>query len=218
MRRIWLERVVAISWQDLRGSGRAELMNAEPYLLVGVQRVEVSLAIIAQRLEVIEKSAATVAIAELQVIANVCRFRQVVTVVPRCQLYRCLVSGPGLLDIVHHLVAGGSLSKTAGLRLVASAFLFALIPVEDSQRNRDLKARAVEDANTLIFTANRRIRCAIRIGQLHVCVRQTHGLLRSLIIRPSCQRLLLDLGQGLSKCGRIERAGYIEGVGGLFNT
>ena len=42
---------------------------------------------------------------------------------------------PGLIDVGDDLIAGGGDGGAAGVYLVASAFFFALVAVEDAERN-----------------------------------------------------------------------------------
>src|SRR5271156_3659197 len=58
------------SWSHLRCSDIAELVEAKPDLNIGVQGVKIGLTVVAKSVEVVEQSTASMAIAELQVVAN----------------------------------------------------------------------------------------------------------------------------------------------------
>ena len=58
------------SWDHLRCSDIAELVETKPDLNIGVQGVKIGLTVIAKSVEVVEQSAASMAVAELQVVAN----------------------------------------------------------------------------------------------------------------------------------------------------
>ena len=58
------------SWDHLRCSDVAELVETKPDLHIGVQGVEIDLPVVAKSVEVVEQSAASMAIAELEVVAN----------------------------------------------------------------------------------------------------------------------------------------------------
>ena len=58
------------SWEHLRRSDVAELVKTKPDLNIGVQGVEIGLTVVTKSVEVVEQSAASVAVAELEVVAN----------------------------------------------------------------------------------------------------------------------------------------------------
>ena len=108
-----MRRGSAVSWDDLRGCGEAELVNAEPDLLIGGQRIEIDLAVVAQSIEIIEQRGAAVAIAEFKVVAHASRLVGVVAVVAFGQIQRRVIRRPGLIHVVQHLVASGDLRESA---------------------------------------------------------------------------------------------------------
>ncbi len=89
--------------------------------------------VVAQGREVIEQRGITVAIAELQIIADVPGLIQVVAVVALRQALRRIERHPGLIDVRDHLIASGSNSEAAGADLVARALLLSLVAIKDSQ-------------------------------------------------------------------------------------
>ena len=76
----------AVSWHDLHSGGKAELVNTEPYLLVGRERVEMDLTVVAQCVEVIKQRGPAVSVAELEVGAHAVGFVNVVAVVALGQI------------------------------------------------------------------------------------------------------------------------------------
>src|ERR1700753_328601 len=114
------------SWDDLRSSGEAELMNSEPNLSVCIQRVEVCLAIVTECIEVIEERGAAVAIAELKIVADAGGFGNVVSVIARGHRGRCFVADPRLIYVIDDLIACGGFGEAAGLCLVTSALFLTL--------------------------------------------------------------------------------------------
>src|SRR5271170_3836476 len=95
-----LRQVCAISWQYLRGCSEAELMNAEPDLLVGGQSVEIDLPIITQRTEVVEQGRASVPVAVLKIVAYSLSLGDVVPVIARSHVDRGSIGRPCLIDVV----------------------------------------------------------------------------------------------------------------------
>jgi hypothetical protein len=58
------------SWDHLRCGDIAELVETKPDLNIGVQGVKIGLTVVAKSVKVVEQSATSIAIAELQVVAN----------------------------------------------------------------------------------------------------------------------------------------------------
>ena len=114
-------------------------MKTKPDLNIGVQGVEIGLTVVAKSVEVVEQSAASMTVAELQVVANAGSQAEIAAVVPPRLGECCLVGRLGLIYIVDHLVACRCLGEAAGLRLVAGSFLLALIAIEDPQREIHLE-------------------------------------------------------------------------------
>ena len=72
------------SWEDVRRGGIAELVDGEPNLGIGVQAPEMNCAVIAERIEIVEQRCVAVAIAELQVVADVGGLGEIVAVIAFC--------------------------------------------------------------------------------------------------------------------------------------
>src|SRR5579875_3684600 len=151
-------------------------MKAEPDLLIGVQGIEVNLAVIAKGVEVVEQSGAAVAVAELEVVADAIRFVDVVSVVAFGEIDGGIVGGEGLIDVVEDLVAGRDFGKVGRLRLETGALLLSLVAVEDADWDGNLEAESVVDAGALVFAAEGGIGGAVGIGQLDVGVGKSDGL------------------------------------------
>src|ERR1700750_2446791 len=120
-------------------------MDGEPYLRICSKAANPDGAIVTQGREVVEQGSVAVAIAELQVVADVRGLVQVMAVVTLGEALSGVVGHPGLIDVGDDLVARGGNSEAAGLDLVAGALLFALIAIEDAQRDVEAKAEAVVD-------------------------------------------------------------------------
>src|SRR5580693_3521767 len=93
-------------------------------------------------------------VAEFEVVADALGFVDVVAVVALRDAKSGVISGPCLIHVVHHLVARGGFRKSGRLRFVARALLFALIAIEDAERDGDLKSSAVVGRGAIVFAAN----------------------------------------------------------------
>src|SRR5450631_150837 len=126
-------------------------MNAEPYLCICVQRVQMSLPVISKRLEIVKQRRTSMAIAKFQIVPHMHRLLQIVAVVAPGLRNRGFVGSPGLRHIGINLAARGNLAKLAGLHLVACTLLLSLVTIEDSQRNADAGPKSIVVAAALIL-------------------------------------------------------------------
>src|ERR1700722_11336498 len=151
------------------------------------------LTVIAQRVEVVEQRGPAAAIAELEVGPNAVGLVDIVAVVTLCQILGGIVGGPGPVNVVQNLIASGCLRKPRGLCLKSRALLFALIAVEDAQRDGNLESDAVVNADAFVFAAKGGIGGGVSVSQFHVGIGQSDGLAGGEIVGTSGERLLLDL-------------------------
>ena len=80
------------------------------------------------------------------------------------------------------------------------------------------KPARIVSCRAFVFATDRRIGRPIGVSQLHIGIRDLRGLHGCLVIGPSSERLLFNLGQGSSNSRGFERSRDIEAVGGLFDA
>ena len=164
------------------GGGGTELMDGEPGLLVGIERVEGGGAGIAEGVEVVDERDAAVLEGELGDGEDVFGLVEVVLAVAVGEALGLNVADPGLIDVGDDLVAGGGFGEAGGVGLEAGGVLVALVAIEDADGDVDGEAGRVARfrcGRTRLRGWGRRCRWRWRGGSWRRLQRRRSGLRRS---------------------------------------